>query len=378
MTEVDYYEIVRQKLVLGPLVTPKHRKIIKLMKIFWNEEEIKLLSHFDPADQWTSLKQLVERSGLSKDEIKKILRRPFITGTISKKGAKYCLEPILPGIFERYFQRNRDTEENFKKAAPLFRALMKEVAPQGDLLKDKNWRLFRPLLPLEAEEKLIEINKDFDVQSQTLPYESIKNLIDKHDMFAVITCQCRHIAELTGEPCEIAPAEMGCFIAGPGAQMMVDGGILGARYLNKEEAIEFIKETEKRGLVHNTVYDEGNESSMFVCNCCGCHCGVLYPPKLFNERGAYQSNYSPKFNNELCTKCETCMRKCPQEAIYHKFPIEPDLSDEQMVLREELCIGCGICSVNCPNDALKMVKVRDNIPPKKNLIGNKTFLEMLQ
>ena len=68
MTEVDYYEVVRQKLVIGPLKTPKHRKVTKLMKIFWNDEEVKLLSHFEPADQWTSLKQLVERSGLSKDE----------------------------------------------------------------------------------------------------------------------------------------------------------------------------------------------------------------------------------------------------------------------------------------------------------------------
>ncbi|KKM15528.1 hypothetical protein LCGC14_1695190, partial [marine sediment metagenome] len=33
---------------------------------------------------------------------------------------------------------------------------------------------------------------------------------------------------------------------------------------------------------------------------------------------------------------------------------------------------------NCPDGALKMKKVRDNIPPDKQLIGNKTFTEMLQ
>ncbi len=37
MSEVDKYEVVRQKLALGPLTTPKHRKIKKLLKIFWNE-----------------------------------------------------------------------------------------------------------------------------------------------------------------------------------------------------------------------------------------------------------------------------------------------------------------------------------------------------
>jgi len=375
MTEVDYYETVRQKLVLGPLNSPKHRKIIKLMKVFWNEEEIKLLSHFESADQYVSLKQLEERSGLPKEEIKQLLKRSLRNGTISKTGSKYCLEPIIPGIFEKYYQRSRDTEENLIKAAKLYRDIMKEVMPQG--VRETDWKLFRPLLPLDADEKLIEINKDFDVESQSLPYESVRNMLDKHDQFAVISCQCRLIGELTGEPCEVAPAALGCLVAGPAGKMMVDGRVHGAKLLNKEEAIEFLKETEKRGLVHNAIFDKGYESSNFFCNCCTCHCGALYPAKLFHEIGVYQSNYEPQFNNDLCTKCETCMRKCPKEAIYHKFPLKSDSSDEKMILKEEMCIGCGICAANCPNDAIKLKKVRDNIPPDKQLIGNKTFTQML-
>ncbi len=377
MAEPDYYDIVRQKLVLGPLTAPKHRKIIKLLKIFWNEEEIKLLFHFDSADKWNSIKQLMERSGLPKDKIKNLLKRSVENGTISKKGLKYCLDPIIPGIFEKYFMKSKDTEENISKAAKLYRDIMKEIMPQRNQLNDTEWNLFRPMLPLEAEEKLIEINKDFDIQSQILPYESVKTLIDKNDQFAVISCQCRLIGELSGEPCEVAPSEMGCFIVGSAGVMMVSDGIRGARLLNKEEAIEFIKETEKRGLVHNAIFDKGYESSVFICNCCSCHCGSLFPAKIFHEKGALPSNFSPKFNIELCNKCETCMRKCPNEAIYHKFPIEID-PIERMVLREELCIGCGICAANCPNDAIKMIKVRDNVPPEKNMIGNKTFLELIQ
>jgi Pyruvate/2-oxoacid:ferredoxin oxidoreductase delta subunit len=376
MTEVDYYDVVRQKLVLGPLISPKHRKIIKLLKIFWNEEEIKLLSHFDSADQYNSLKQLMERSGLPKDKIKTLLKRSVEIGTVSKKGTKYCLDPIIPGIFEKYYQLSKDTEENLTKAAKLYRDIMKEIMPQR--YRQIDWRLFWPLLPIETEEKLVEINKDFDVQTQVLPYETVSNLIEQNDKFAVITCQCRLIGELSGESCEVAPAEMGCFIVGAAGEMMVNEGIRGARLLNKQEAIEFIKETEKKGLVHNAVFDKGNESSTFICNSCSCHCGALFPAKLFHEKGVYTSNYSPQFNKELCNKCETCIRKCPNEAIYHNFPVEPDLSDEQMVLKEELCIGCGICAANCPNGAIKMVKVRDNVPPEKQLIGNKTFTELLQ
>lgn len=213
MTEMDNYEVVRKKMVLGPLTTPKNKNVTKLLKVFWNEEEIKLLSHFEKADEWTSLKQLQQRSELSKDEIKTLLARSIRNGTISKKGLKYCLDPLLPGIFEKYFMRSTDTEENLKKAAILYRTLMKEIFPQRNHLNNENWNLFRPLLPLETKEKLIEINKDFDVQAQILPYESVKSIIDQNDEFAVITCQCRLIGELSGEPCEVAPAELGCFIA---------------------------------------------------------------------------------------------------------------------------------------------------------------------
>lgn len=374
MTEANYYEQVRQKLVLGPINAPKHKKIIKLMKIFWNEEEIKILSHFDSADKSITLKQLEKRSGVPKNELKKILSRSVDIGTIGKVGGKYCLDPIIPGIFEKYFQRRRDTKENQIEAAKLYRDIMKEVMPQTHFESDFN--LFRPLLPIEADEKLIEINESYDIQSQTLSYETVKNLIERHEKFAVIPCQCRLIGEMSGEPCEVAPAEMGCFIGGVGTDMMKEY-VPGTRLMNKEEAIKFLKETEKAGLVHNAVWDKGNESSIFICNCCSCHCGALFPAKKFHVRGVHPSNYQPKFDMELCVKCETCIKKCPKEAIFHKWPLKSDSSDEQIILRKELCIGCGICAANCPKDAIKMIKVRDDIPPEQNKMGNKTFSELL-
>jgi len=39
MIESDNYEALRQKLCLGPLYAPKHKKVFELMKILWNEPE---------------------------------------------------------------------------------------------------------------------------------------------------------------------------------------------------------------------------------------------------------------------------------------------------------------------------------------------------
>jgi len=373
MVEVDYYDIVRQKLTLGPLKVPKHKKTIELLKTFWNKEEIKILSKFESADKSITLKQLESKTGIPKNELKEILSRSVRVGTLHKSGNKYALEPILPGVFEKYFQRRTDTEENQLKVAKLYRDIMKEVSPQANFESD--FKIFRPLLPLEAQEKLIEINESYDIESQAYPYETVMEIIKNNDQFTVIPCQCRLIGEMSGEPCEVAPSEMGCFIAGAASTMMAS--VPGAQVLNKEEAIEFIKETEKRGLVHNAIEDKGHESSSFFCNCCGCHCGALFPAKMFHVKGANPSNYAPQIDTETCTKCEICMKKCPNDAIFHRWPLESDSSDERMVVRDELCIGCGICAANCPNNAIKMVKVRDIIPPEKFLIGNKTFTELL-
>jgi len=360
MTEIDYYEQVRQNMVLGPLYAYKHKKIIKLLKIFWNEEEIKILSHFGKVGDFISAKALEEKTGIPKGEIKKILNRPLRNGTIARKGAKYTLLPLIPGIFEKYFIVRKDTEENQKEAAKLYREIMKKFSSAAAY--ERSHSPFRPLLPYEAKEKLIEINESLDYESQALPYELVKEMIDQNEHFAVIPCQCRLIGELTGEPCECAPAEMGCFMVGIAAQA-VPTMCEDARTLTKEEAIQFLKDTEKAGLVHNASFGT-TERGVFICNCCSCHCGALYPARLMHVKGASTSNYTPKINMELCIKCETCMRKCPGEAIFHKFPNEADLSDEKMVIREELCIGCGLCAANCPKDAIKMVKVRENVPKK--------------
>jgi hypothetical protein len=81
MTEVDYYEQVRQNLELGPIHAPKHKKIIQLMKVFWNEEEIKILSHFGKVGKFISTKQLSEKTDIPRDKIKKTLARSVKNGS---------------------------------------------------------------------------------------------------------------------------------------------------------------------------------------------------------------------------------------------------------------------------------------------------------
>ncbi|NHJ19715.1 MAG: hypothetical protein EAX91_02140 [Candidatus Lokiarchaeota archaeon] len=361
MTEVDNYENVRQKLQIGRITAPNRKEIFKLMKILWNEEEIKLLSHFDSVGKKNSLKNLSKKTGIPEQEIEEILERSVNIGTIIKTDSDYRLMPLVPGIFESYFIKRQDTEENQLKVAELYRYIFKNKAP--DLENVNSIRKgFRPLLPYDSEEKLIKVEESFEVENQVLPFEVVKDMIDKNDTFAVIPCQCRLIGELTGEPCKVASSELGCFVVGEGAEKWINRGK--ARRLTKEEAIDFLRKTEKAGLIHNTIADTSKESSRFICNCCSCHCGVLLPAKKYDYKGVVETNFVPRFDMDLCTKCEICMNKCQNEAIYHLWPSKPDLSDERMKVREEFCVGCGVCAANCPNNAIKMVKVKNDHPKR--------------
>lgn len=361
----DYYETVRQKLVLGPLNAPKHEMVYNLLKTFWDEETIKVLCHFPMAGQEISIPELVEKSGIPKEDIKRILKKANQNRTVARIGMKYALMPILPGVFEAYYISRQDTPENLKKAAKSYRFLIENPTPQTKM--EPEFSLFSPILPIESTEKLIKIDESVDTKSKVLSFELIEEMINKNKVFCVIPCQCRLIAELDGAPCKVAPAAMGCFIAGPSAQALINLGF--GKQLTKEEAIEYIKKTEKAGLVHNASNDSSDH--IFVCNCCSCHCGALVPMKRFHLPHVRRSNFAPIQNHELCIKCEICLKKCPMEAISHPT------KEADLVINYDLCIGCGVCAANCKKHAILMEKIRDIVPPIHNKMGNKSFDEML-
>ena len=60
-------------------------------------------------------------------------------------------------------------------------------------------------------------------------------------------------------------------------------------------------------------------------------------------------------NESSCIKCKTCLRNCPNDAIYSSIMVD-----------EKKCIGCGVCAKKCPTGAIVMhekdVNVKEVLP----------------
>ncbi len=368
MSEVNLYEKIRQKLNVGGHGAPNHKAVIEFLKIIWTEDDVKLLLNFESVGQFASAAKIARKSGIKKEKVKETLNKLADKGTIVQMATRYTLIPFAPGIFEFYFVAQKDTRENYIRASILMNQIIDEVMP-GLGLSGK-FGIFRPKLPLNAEEKIITIDTSIHSESQVLPWEKVEEMINSSDIYAKMPCQCRMVGDYTGDPCKIAPKDVGCFVTGIAAEQIIKLGH--GTQLTKEEAIDYLKKAEKAGLVHSgTNLSNVSVTNLLICNCCPCHCGALKSQSKHKFGIVTKSNFEPKLDTELCVKCGTCVKKCPMNAIFQKYS-----GDETIQINTDYCIGCGICAVNCAKGAMTMVKVRNEIAPKSLEIGIDNILGM--
>jgi Na+-translocating ferredoxin:NAD+ oxidoreductase subunit B len=121
-------------------------------------------------------------------------------------------------------------------------------------------------------------------------------------------------------------------------------------YVTKEEALAVLDKTEKIGLVH-TVSNVA-EGIYYVCNCCGCCCGILRGITEFGiEKSVAAANYYSVIDPEICQGCGTCVKRCQMHAI--------SLQDAISVVNRSKCIGCGLCVTGCPVKVARLEKKSD-------------------
>ena len=192
---IDYYELLRQRMDKWPTRTPKSIGIKKILKELFTEEEAELLSYFKgPFIDLASPIEISQRSGKPVENIIEICNSLAQKGLLfklgkSRKRAKFSILPTIIGIFEYVFSNAKIySDDKLKRLAKLFDNYLNRY--MISTISSSNYPFSR-VLPSKTSEKLIEVNEDLGIVSQKiLPFEEVEQLINQYTAFSVMPCSC--------------------------------------------------------------------------------------------------------------------------------------------------------------------------------------------
>jgi electron transport complex protein RnfB len=319
----DVYERLRKRLdemATGYPATDSGVEIRLLKQLFRPEDAELFLAMSTSAE---TPKEVADRTGGDPDTTAEILEDMALRGLVfrqRKDGIKYYHSiPFIVGIYE--FQINA-----------LDGAMLRDVSEYYLTGLGKSFHSLKiPHL------RTIPINKNLVSGWPVATYDDAAAIIERKERIAVAPCLCRKAVRMYGKGCNHSLET--CLQFDSFADYYVDNSM--ARYITKDEALAILARSEKEGLVIQTANSKEVEA---MCSCCSCCCGMLISLKLFPAPAReVKSNYVCISNEELCTGCATCVKRCPVDAV--------ELLEEYAYTYEDRCIGCGLCVSTCPASA---------------------------
>jgi ferredoxin len=313
-----------------------------------------------------TLPQIESKMNLPKREFDRIfdnlLDKGHVTQLESEEGkdeAVYHLMTVFPGWFELYLMRGAETPDrkafaervsNYYSMAADFdpeiiNAILRQVGPQRSIA-----------VANPPQTRLINIGESIEPQvSEVFPPHSVIEIFNRLDENEIITlghCFCRQQRKLVGDPCRVGLPDESCITIGPAAEHLLTRNF--ARQISKKEALDFIREVEEKGVIHQVgrvlpLKDiEAKYDVDIICNCCWDCCGVVGNYHRGNTPFVLKSYYIAEIpDQEICNGCGTCEEFCPVQAISlngeGKAQINPDM-----------CCGCGMCAIHCTEEAIHL------------------------
>ena len=292
------------------------------------------------------VEEIAQRVDKDKQEVKQMLETMAdrgLCGVLTSTGQTlYQGIPFMPGIFEFQFIGGKQTDRDVR-IAKLIHVYRKAFDAAEGVQK-----ITYPMT------RVIPVVRTIRADNVIHTYDQVVTYIDKYDRIGVGACFCRQAAKLRGEDIHGMPLEV-CMWFGNIAEHITER--LGGRRVTKQEAREILDRSEEAGLIHmsrNTTQDID-----FMCNCDRWHCEVVGKVLKQPKPGlVFNSGFRPVFDPELCTSCETCVGRCPPQALKMG-------ADDVPKSDGDLCFGCGACATGCPEGAISMEAKPDfPVPPK--------------
>ena len=282
-----------------------------------------------------SIDEIAAKIGRGFDEVSEILERMAGRGLcgVSKTsdGVLYRGLPFMPGIFEFIFIGGGESGRE-KTAARLIHAYKKAYSEARGVEK-----VSYPLT------RVIPVARTIRAGNTIHTYDQVMTYIDQYEVIGVGACYCRQAAKLRGEELHGMPVGV-CMWFGEMAENIT--GRLGGRRVARDEAREIADRCEAAGLIHMS--RNTTDEIDFMCNCDRWHCEVVGQVLKQPKPGLiFNSGFKPTITTERCAACETCIERCPPEALRMG-------EDKVPVVNTDRCFGCGVCATGCPENAIAM------------------------
>ena len=310
---------------------------IQILRLLYSTQEAEIARQLPVLP--TSLEKLSRRMEMPASQLEahldRLARRGVVFDLSQGERRFYALPPVVIGFFEYIFMRSRD-DLPMAVLADLFEQYMNEDGRFASAVFEGETQLGRTVIHEEA--------LPADTTSEVLDWERATDIIRSAPAVNVTRCSCRHKASLLDQACS-RPQET-CLTLGSGGSSLVQLGM--ARQISNAEALAILEEAKGHGLMQ--VCDNVQQKPAFLCNCCGCCCGMIQAIRRFDLRQAIMtSNWMMEVNQAHCTGCGKCVKACPVGAIALEIGEVDGKRKGWAVVEAGLCLGCGVCSAACAN-----------------------------
>jgi NAD-dependent dihydropyrimidine dehydrogenase PreA subunit len=267
----------------------------------------------------------------------------------------FALPPVVIGFFEFTFMRARP-DMPMAELAALFEEYMTEADGRFARTVFAGQTQLGRSLPREAA-------LPADTTVEVLDYEKASAIIRDAPAVAVSLCACRHKAIHLGHSCE--RPQRTCLSFGGSGGMLAKYGM--AEVIDKAEALDILDECQAAGLAQTA--DNVQHGISYMCNCCGCCCGMMRAIKEFDlPHAIVTSNWQMEVDYTKCNGCGKCVATCPVGAIHLGERREGKRRIRWAEVDPELCLGCGTCHGACKFGGITLQPRPQRVYTPENLV----------
>lgn len=345
------YDRLQQRLDRMPTGAPDTPALRGILRLLFSEEEAVLAAQLPSIVAVDRLAVDLRRDPQELDAMLTGMAQRGLVLDLEHRGQRWvALAPVVIGFFEFTFMRVRDE------------APMEELARLFDeyLFADDEDRFARAVFAgsVQVGRSLVrEEALPSRPPTEVLAWERATGIVTEARTVAVSACPCRTHAELLGRACD-APVRT-CLSFDGAAEALLRAGL--AEHISNAEGLEILTSAKAAGLAQTA--DNVKEQIAYLCNCCGCCCGMM---QAIREAGLHaaivSSNWMARIDHERCRGCrDGCVTACPAAAIDRVDSQGQGRRAYWAVLDLDRCLGCGVCVDRCRFEALELVP-RDRRP----------------